>query len=256
MKVVTLLENTACRSDVVPQHGLSLYIETGDLKILFDMGQTDAFAKNAENLGVDISQVDLAVLSHGHYDHGGGLREFLRINRNANVYIHREAFDQYYNGTEKYIGLDTSLCQEPRLIFTEGKVQLTPELLLTDCNDLNWQNSSYGLNRKEGELLTPDDFHHEQYLQITEGDRRILISGCSHKGIINIARHFCPDVLIGGFHLSKVEDTSVLERIAKKLPSDCIYYTGHCTGSDQFAVMKGVMGDRLRSISTGTVIEL
>ena len=66
MKLTVLAENTACREDVTAQHGLSLYIETGDKKILFDMGQTDAFAKNAERLGADLSQVDLAVLSHGH----------------------------------------------------------------------------------------------------------------------------------------------------------------------------------------------
>ena len=255
MKLVTLLENTGCRADMIPQHGLSLYIETGNRKILFDMGQDDTFARNAEILGIDLAQVDIAVLSHGHYDHGGGLREFLRINQKANVYLHREAFGQHYKGTEKYIGLDPALCENPRLIFTEGKVRLSPELLLTDCNDCGWQNSSYGLTSKEGSTFRPDAFRHEQYLQITEGKRHILISGCSHKGIGNIARHFQPDVLIGGFHLNKVEDTSVLECMAKELPAECIYYTGHCTGEKQFAVMKQILGDHLRKLSTGTVIE-
>ena len=76
MKIVTLIENTACRDDVRPEHGLSLYIETGRHKILFDAGQTDRFAENARALGVDLSQVDIAILSHGHYDHGGGLMRF------------------------------------------------------------------------------------------------------------------------------------------------------------------------------------
>lgn len=256
MKIVTLLENTACGTAVTPQHGLSLYIETGSRKILFDMGQDDTFARNAEELGIDLSQVDIAVLSHGHYDHGGGLGEFLRINKKSRVYIHRDAFGQYYNGTEKYIGLDPSVCEDPRLVFTEGRMQLTPELFLTDCNDLGWHNDSYGLNRREGTAFRPDDFRHEQYLQITEGKRRVLISGCSHKGIGNIAGYFQPDVLIGGFHLNKVEDASVLERIAMALPADCIYYTGHCTGEKQFAVMKQIMGDRLRKLSTGVVIRI
>ena len=71
MKLVTLMENTTCREDLCCEHGLSLYLETGDHKILFDAGQSGAFAENAEKLGVNLQNVDFAVLSHGHYDHGG-----------------------------------------------------------------------------------------------------------------------------------------------------------------------------------------
>ena len=256
MKVVTLLENTACRQDVTAQHGLSFYLETGPHKILFDMGQTDAFAANAETMGVDLSQVDFAVLSHGHYDHGGGLEAFLRINPKAPVYVHSCAFGSYYNGTEKYIGLDPSLREHSRLIFTDGSMQLAPGILLTDGNDLGWHNQSWGLNRREGTAFLPDDFRHEQYLEITEGEKRILLSGCSHKGILNIAGHFCPDVLIGGFHLNKQEDLVALQDTARKLlDGNTVYYTGHCTGSRQFAVMKAVMTDRLQAISTGFCFE-
>ena len=105
MKLTVLAENTTCRNDLTAQHGLSLYLETADRKILFDMGQSDAFARNAEALGIDLSKVDFAVISHGHYDHGGGLETFLKINSNAQVYIHRLAFGEHYNGKEKYIGL-------------------------------------------------------------------------------------------------------------------------------------------------------
>ncbi|MBR5633360.1 MAG: MBL fold metallo-hydrolase, partial [Clostridia bacterium] len=80
MKIVCLAENTTSRDDVGAEHGLSLYVEAAGKKILFDMGQTDLFMKNAEKLGVDLSKVDVAVLSHGHYDHGGGLSAFLKVN--------------------------------------------------------------------------------------------------------------------------------------------------------------------------------
>ena len=76
MKVTVLAENSACREDLTPQHGLSLYIETNGKKILFDMGQDDTFAQNAKTLGIDLSQADLAIISHGHYDHVGGLDTF------------------------------------------------------------------------------------------------------------------------------------------------------------------------------------
>lgn len=256
MKITTLLENTSCRDDLFPEHGLSLYLETGEYRILFDMGQTDAFARNAEKLGIDLSQVDLAVLSHGHYDHGGGLETFLQINAKAPVYIHETAFGAHYNGTEKYIGLNPALRESSRLIFTKGVQWIAPGIRLLDCNDLGWKTESFGLNRIEGDNLIPDGFSHEQYLEITENGRRILISGCSHKGIGNIAAFFHPDVLVGGFHLNKVEDTDALRSIARKLLAlKSIYYTGHCTGNMQLAVMKEILGNRLQPIATGYCFE-
>ena len=101
MKIVTLLENTACREDLTAEHGLSLYIETGAHKILFDAGQTGAFADNAEKLGVDLGKAEFAVLSHGHNDHGGGLGRFLEINETAKIYVNQYAFEPHYNASEK-----------------------------------------------------------------------------------------------------------------------------------------------------------
>ena len=257
MKVTVLAENTACRDDVSAQHGLSLFLETQNHKILFDMGQNDTFLHNAAALGIDLAQVDLAVLSHGHYDHGGGLEAFLQKNSKAPVYIHEQAFGDYYNGTEKYIGLDKTLRENRRLIFTKDCAALAPDLLLTDCNDLSWKFDSWGLNRRTGEAFYPDDFLHEQYLLITEGEKKILISGCSHKGIENIAQHFRPQVLIGGFHLSKETDPLRLRKSAETLlQQNTLYYTGHCTGADQFRIMKSVMGSCLQSLSTGFVFEV
>ena len=257
MKLTVLAENTACRNDLTAQHGLSLYLETADRKILFDMGQSDVFARNAEVLGIDLSKVDFAVISHGHYDHGGGLETFLKINPNAPVYIHRLAFGEHYNGKEKYIGLNPALRAGSRLIFTEGTLFPASGIKLTDCNTHLWDFNSWGLCRREGEKLFPDPFFHEQYMEITEGNRRILISGCSHKGIVNIAEHFQPDVLVGGFHLNKLEDTDQLCTIAETLKqTGTLYYTGHCTGEGQFAVMKRILGAKLQRMTTGLTIEI
>jgi 7,8-dihydropterin-6-yl-methyl-4-(beta-D-ribofuranosyl)aminobenzene 5'-phosphate synthase len=257
VKITVLAENTACREDVAAQHGLSLLVETRDQKILFDMGQDDTFLRNARALNIDLSQVDLAVLSHGHYDHGGGLETFLKVNDKAPVYIHEDAFGDYYNGTEKYIGLNKALQGSRRLVFTKKTVALSANLLLTDCNDLGWIHDSWGLNRREGETFLPDDFIHEQYLLIQEGEKKILISGCSHKGILNIAAHFRPHVLIGGFHLSKETDPARLRKLAETLlQGNTLYYTGHCTGASQFDIMKCVMGSSLQPLSTGLVFEV
>ena len=109
VRVTALLENTAGREGLCAAHGLSLYIETPRYKILFDMGPGDEFLSNAEALGVDLTAVDLAVLSHGHDDHGGGLAAFCRVNDHAPIYLHRSAFGPYYilsdDRDPAYIGL-------------------------------------------------------------------------------------------------------------------------------------------------------
>ncbi len=258
MKITCLLENTSCRSDVLAEHGLSILIKTNSHSILFDMGQSNLFAENAKTLGIDLSEVDLAVLSHGHYDHGGGLSTFLSINKVAPVYVSQYAFGSYYNGTEKYIGLDPELQSDPRLRFINGKTALDHGFTLDSCNSLPRPNSfgSFGLTQKTSEGFRDDPFLHEQYLLIEEDGKRVLISGCSHKGILDIAEWYHPDVLIGGFHFSKLPLDRTLEQAAKRLDEKkTAYYTCHCTGEPQYAFMKRYMKN-LRYLSGGQTVEL
>lgn len=251
MKITTLIENTTHREDLACEHGLSLYLETGAHKILFDAGQSGAFADNAETLGIDLSAVDICILSHGHYDHGGGLSRFLEINRTAPVYLSRHAFGGHYNAVGKYIGLDLQLQKNDRLIYTDGDRKIAPGLTLHTLNTAPADTS--GLTMLENGQHKPEDFRHEQYLLIEEAGKKILISGCSHKGILNIMAAFRPDVLIGGFHFMKIEDRTQLEDAAKKLLEyPTVYYTGHCTGQMQYAILKEIMGPWLQALSTGT----
>lgn len=127
MRITALTENTS-KNGLLSEHGLSLYIETENRKILFDTGQSDLFSKNAETLGIDLSEVDLAVLSHGHYDHGGGLKKFLELNNTAKVYMNKHAFEPHYNGTEKYIGLDVCLKNNERIVFTDEVYNIEKEI--------------------------------------------------------------------------------------------------------------------------------
>ena len=130
MKITTLLENTSARPELSAEHGLSLYIETAEHRILFDMGQTALFSHNASVLGIDLAAVDIAILSHGHYDHGGGLTRFLTLNRTAPIYVNRHAFEPHYNGTEKYIGLDTALAHHRKLVFIDDTTVLADGITL------------------------------------------------------------------------------------------------------------------------------
>ena len=243
MKLVTLLENTACSQAFRANFGLSLYFETPKHRILFDAGPNGDFAANAEALGVDLSAVDIAVLSHGQTPEG--------VN---------------------YIGLDPRLeSYRHRFTVVEGVCRIDDELTLFDAvpGDFPTMDTSHRLKRKNdaGDLI-PDTFAHEQDLLITAEGKSVLVAGCSHRGIVNIQRRGAeilgrqPDAVVGGFHLFQLDPAApALEKLLNQighalLPGDTVYYTGHCTGEYPFRVLHGILGDRLRSISAGFGAEL
>lgn len=263
MKITTLMENTPRADCYAAEHGLSLFIETKTKKILFDSGPSEAFAYNAEKLGVDLGKTDIAILSHGHYDHSGGLLRFLQLNGKAPVYMQKDAFEAHFNNQMKDIGVDPALQKSDRIVFTDGQRKLAEGITLFTCNGekLIRPIETNGMTVKRDGVLLPEDFRHEQYLLIEEEGRRYLFSGCSHKGIINITNWFRPDVLVGGFHfmdvsLDKAGKAFLTEAAETLCEFDTVYYTGHCTGVEQYEFMKQLMGDRLHYISSGSVVEV
>ncbi len=263
MKVKMLMENTKKDCNLCMEHGLSIYIEACGHKILFDAGQSQAFAQNGAYMNVELSEIDTAILSHGHYDHSGGLMHFLEINQRANLYVNEYAFGAFYSGTGKEIGVDPSLKDHPQVIHTTDYTKLAEGLELFTYNQMErtYGSNSENLFVKEEEQLIQDSFIHEQYLLITEGEKRVLISGCSHKGIRNIETWVQPDVLIGGFHFKGIEmNQEGMEsldghaRYLQQFPTK--YYTCHCTGTEQYAHMKGRMGEQVDYLCAGDELEL
>lgn len=260
MRIVCLVENTS-RKGCLTEHGLSLYLETGEHKLLFDTGQSGIFLRNAQKLGVDLSAVDLAVISHGHYDHGGGLEVFLSVNDHAPVYMNEYALERHCAGPGRDIGLDPGLARHPRIRFSNDEASLGEDLMLFtgNSNPRPFPANSDGFTViRDGEVFR-DDFLHEQYLLIREGAQTFLISGCSHKGIRNVMhwmRHCPPDAVVGGFHLSNIpmdrEGRQRLDEVADTLleyPS--VYYTCHCTGIPQYQYLKTRMRGQLEYLSAG-----
>ena len=271
MKVVTLMENTTEAEGIHAAHGLSNYIETDKHKILFDMGPDYHFLLNAEKLGVDISKVDIAVLSHGHYDHGGGLMAFMAANTEAPVFVRENAFGDYYStlGGVHSIGLNTELKEyTERLVWTEEECTIDDELSLfsgvEDHMDALKASAKLKEKTESGEWI-PDTFTHEQDLLVREGDKAVLFAGCAHMGIVNIleaAREKLgrlPDAVFGGFHFFQLdpEDPASAELVdsvgRKLLEGDTVYYTGHCTGEFAYGRLKAILGERLQPMTGGSV---
>lgn len=259
MRITVLIENTTSSPELVAEHGLSLLVEACGQRLLFDTGASETFAENARRLGVDLGAVDAAVLSHGHYDHGGGIARFLELNPHAPVWVSPHAFDSHFNASGKDIGLPPELARHPRVRCTPADgCELAPGVELYAAVPGMHPVPDSGMTALVGNQRVPDDFRHEQYLLVEENGCRYLFSGCSHGGILNIVSRFQPDVLVGGFHLMKadpVADAPMLEWVARGLEAqNTRYYTGHCTGAGAAGFLKQRLRERLVLFSTGMVM--
>lgn len=273
IRLTALIENTSADPRLTAQHGLSVYIETEKHKLLCDLGQNGLFIENAAKLGVDLRAVDAVMISHGHYDHGGGLADFIRLNPAAQIYIRSSAFDGHYslvNGKCKNIGLEASLREIGNFVYTDGEQYVIDDelTLFSDVRERDfYSRANDSLLTKQGEAFAPDSFDHEQYLMVSNSGQQLLLTGCSHAGIVNIVRKFeaayktaLSPLVLGGFHLydagsKRTEDPETVRTIADELiRTGNRYYTCHCTGTEAYEIMKERMGDRLGYFSTGSKI--
>ncbi len=270
MRIVTLIEDTPGKNGCEYEHGLSFYLETPKHKLLVDTGATDASLRNAEKLGIDLTQVDSVILSHGHYDHSGGIIPFSRVNSRAQIYMQESAGGDYYSIRENgdhYIGIDKDIMELPQVKLLQGDLIIDEELeLFTDISGRRfWPKGNLRLKRGAGEKAVQDEFIHEQCLVVSCEGKRVLLSGCAHNGILNILDKYkqlygdMPDAVISGFHMVRKEysegDLKDIRNTARELMGlKTIFYSGHCTGRVAFDTMKEMMGEQLREIHSGEEI--
>ena len=277
MKIINLIENTEGHNGCSYAHGLSFYVETEKHKMLLDLGPSDETLKNAKMLEIDLANVDTVVLSHGHYDHSGGIIPFTKVNDKAIIYMQASAVRDYYadDGEDvperfRYIGIDKEIAKLPQVRPVDGDIRIDEELeLFTIQNrrrELPFTNKRL-LVFEKGKFRR-DDFIHEHFLVIRQDGKSILMSGCAHNGILSILDEYidrygkAPDVVISGFHLMKKTDylkgeIRDIEEIAKELKSyPTKFITCHCTGTAAYDIMKNIMGDSLAYVHSGEELEL
>ena len=276
MRIINLVENEPGSSGCEAAHGLSFYVETENHKMLFDTSPSEIVLRNAQRLGLNLTAVDTVILSHGHYDHSGGILAFAEINPRAKIYMQQNAGGDYYafDGEEKgfrYIGIDKKILSLPQVQLLQGDTRLDAELQLFTVDNRAFPLPSTNKRLRElcGGQYVQDEFHHEQNLLLSTEGKKILFCGCAHNGILNVMetleRKFgaasLPDLVIGGFHLMKrtefsEADTAEVTEIANSLKSYMAHFaTCHCTGLPVFNQMKEIMGEQLSYVYSGDEVK-
>jgi 7,8-dihydropterin-6-yl-methyl-4-(beta-D-ribofuranosyl)aminobenzene 5'-phosphate synthase len=273
MRITTLLENHPHPDSraLQAEHGLSFYLEVDGHVYMSDVGQSGKFADNAAHLGVNLIRVEAVVISHHHYDHGGGLGRFFRENETAQVYL-RKLQDAFYiaedpSGAIRTIGLDDGLLRrhQERVVGVSEGGEIFPGLhLVTEIPKLFPKpGGDQRLKIKFGAEVKPDPFAHELVTVIEQDDALVILTGCAHNGVLNMiaaTRKALPNkpikAVVGGFHLHH-EAPSTVRWIGEKLLEMDIpsIVTGHCTGDDAVLILEEVLGERLQRLYTGLVME-
>lgn len=254
------------------EHGLSLYMETADMKLLLDTGQTDAFIANAEALGIDLTSLDAVVLSHGHYDHGGGLKVLYdKLSPLPPPLFAGRGFDTPRRARDgdslKDIGLPSAIVPEhspaPILIDTFEKVG-TNTYILPPVERIDGTEAFARFRVIKGASEKLDNFDDELSLVFDEKDGIVIVTGCAHRGILNIAnaaiRAFPGKpikALVGGFHLIDASDKELAE-IAKTialLDPEAVF-CAHCTGLRGFSALLNILPGRVAWLSCGMSISI
>ena len=260
LEILILVENKVYSSNLIAEHGLSFYLKYKGKKYLFDTGQGLAIINNARELNVDFNKLDGVFLSHGHYDHTGGLQKVLEVNPDLKVYGHPDIFRPMYSRRENYykdVGFSMKREDIANFIPISKMTEIYSGIWLT--GEIPGKIKPYS-KFKTGSLsqLKDDYFKDDQSLVIETKKGLVVVLGCSHAGVINILKYinkkFADNIfaVIGGMHLKdmkkeKVEDIiDYLSDLDLKLLSPL-----HCTGIEVACQMQNRLGAKVKRASIG-----
>ena len=274
IRILTLTENTAGMPGVLAEWGLSILVETKDAKILVDTGASSTVPHNVRPLGVDLSSINKIVLSHGHFDHTGGLKGvLLQAGRKIEVIAHPDMFGNKHTRigqTERYIGIPYKQkeLESAGAAFTLSKepVWLTKDIVTTGEIPMvtEYEKIEPNFVIKDGDKFVPDTFTDDRALIIKTEAGLVVILGCAHRGMINTLRHAQQltgvetiHTVIGGTHLLHSNDERVY-LTAAALQEMGVQHVGasHCTGMKQAALLVQQLGDAFFFNNTGSSITI
>jgi 7,8-dihydropterin-6-yl-methyl-4-(beta-D-ribofuranosyl)aminobenzene 5'-phosphate synthase len=270
MTITSLMDDYCPKRGFVGEHGLSLLIESSVAKLLFDTGQSGLFLDNARHLGADLSSLDAVVLSHGHYDHGGGLAALARLSRRPiPIYAGKGFDDARYSkrgDTLDAIGLISSAApigSSPLSIVESPREIAAGLFIMPKAERADGTAASPRYKRMCEGTEVVDCFDDELSLVSCDDKGIIVITGCAHRGIANIARQAMAafpgmplKALIGGFHLIEASPDALAKTTASlaALEPEAIYCS-HCTGMAGYAALCCALPGKVTWLSCGARID-
>jgi 7,8-dihydropterin-6-yl-methyl-4-(beta-D-ribofuranosyl)aminobenzene 5'-phosphate synthase len=270
VRIIILTDNVASRSDLLAEHGLSLWIEYGTTHILWDTGQSDILLANAKRLGIDLSQTDIIALSHGHYDHTGGLPAVAAIAPNAVIYAHPEATIPRYSKKESVhpVGMppDSVIVLNAKTVKqTSSWTQVCRGVFLTGpIPRLNMHEDTGGAFFLDADCRKEDMLPDDQALVMESEKGLIVILGCAHSGTINTLDYISHKTgqrkihaIVGGMHLGKASQQRLDCTVnALKQYDVKIVIPLHCTGSNAIQYLKNALSDKIVQLPQSPYLEL
>ncbi len=264
-----LIEDTASELRFLAEHGLSFWISYAGKHILFDTGQSDNFIHNAKALGAQLANADAIVISHGHYDHTGGLASVLKLAAQAMIYLHPDAMEPKFSqkpSCVNRIGMSEAAkkaVQSRHIIWTAAPAQLFPGISVTgQVPRLNDYEDVGGAFYIDENCQMPDQLLDDQTLFIESEKGLIVILGCAHAGVVNILDYISKltgeksiYAIIGGMHLLNASPIRITKTI-ETLKNYCVQkiFPMHCTGQKAIDAMKDAFGNKCESWGAGGII--
>lgn len=271
MKITVLIDNNTHSKTLYKEWGLSVYINYNGKNFLLDTGASSKFLTNAKRLGLDISDVDYAVLSHAHYDHSNGMVPFFRNNKSAKFHLRENAKQKCYHEHRffhEYVGIKRGVLKRfaDRINFLKDDFEMTEGVYLipNKKEGLDKRAKAARLMIKENKKYVYDRFEHEQSLVFDTPKGLVIMNSCSHAGADNIITDIEKTfpgkkiyAMLGGFHLFCLPDSEV-KAFADRLNSLGVehIYTGHCTGDHAFEILKETLGEKAAQLYSGLEIEI
>jgi 7,8-dihydropterin-6-yl-methyl-4-(beta-D-ribofuranosyl)aminobenzene 5'-phosphate synthase len=275
-KITTLIENnSSINSNLYNEHGLSLYLQIGEMNILFDTGKSGDFIKNADKLDVDLNNLKYIVLSHGHYDHSGGFTKLVeKVKTPYKLIIGKGFFNNKYRlteeGTYKYNGnsFDEEFVRKNNIeikYIQQDSFYITEDIIIFSNfkRNNNYEKMNKNFQIKEDGKYALDNFEDEIIVSVKSSKGLILIVGCSHIGIVNIIQTIKERInmdiygIVGGTHLIEADELRLNSTI-DFLKENNVQILGlsHCTGEKALEKIKLEFKDQFVYNNTGNIINI